>query len=323
MEEKILEVSHLTITFRSLFQEVRAVHDLSFDLRPGEILALVGESGSGKSATVKSIMGLLSGAEVNGSIRYRGQELLALSEKAMSKIRGDKISMIFQEPMSALNPVMKVGDQLREALILHDRPNPSTYGEQIQKVLSLMNITDPLELMERYPFELSGGLSQRVCIAMAVLCQPDILIADEPTTALDVTSQAEILILLKRIAKEMNSAILLITHDLGIVAECADRVVVLYGGRKMEEAGVTSFFHHAGHPYSKGLLQSRPLHFKDRYPVIPGQIHPNDSNSEACPFAKRCSEKKEICLQAFPPGTTLGSQHEAWCFSLKAEEQGK
>ena len=234
MNEKILEINNLKITFNGLFQQVCAVDNITFDVKKSEIVALVGESGSGKSVTVKSIMGLLQQTQIDGEIFFEGQNILAMKEKELSKLRGRNISMIFQEPMSALNPVMKIRTQLEEILKIHNYKCKISYAEKIRSTLAMMNISNPEEIMERYPFELSGGLCQRIVIAMAVICQPELIIADEPTTALDVTTQAEILCLLKETAKKIGSSVLIITHDLGVVAECADRVVVMYGGKLME-----------------------------------------------------------------------------------------
>lgn len=319
MNEKILEINNLKITFNGLFQQVCAVDNITFDVKKSEIVALVGESGSGKSVTVKSIMGLLQQTQIDGEIFFEGQNILAMKEKELSKLRGRNISMIFQEPMSALNPVMKIRTQLEEILKIHNYKCKISYAEKIRSTLAMMNISNPEEIMERYPFELSGGLCQRIVIAMAVICQPELIIADEPTTALDVTTQAEILCLLKETAKKIGSSVLIITHDLGVVAECADRVVVMYGGKLMEQENVEEFFYHSKHPYSKGLLVSRPMNFNGRYPVIPGNITRNVNTIDGCPFAERCKHAQDICKKEFPKEQIISEEHKVWCWNTESE----
>lgn len=318
MNENILEIKNLKVTFPGLIQQVCAVENISLDVKKGEIVALVGESGSGKSVTVKCVMGLLQRAKIEGKIFFEGQDLLVMREKELSKLRGSRISMVFQEPMSALNPVMKIKTQLEECLKIHNFSRKISYFERIRKTLLLMNISNPEEIMERYPFELSGGLCQRIVIAMAVICQPDLIIADEPTTALDVTTQAEILCLLKETAKKIGSSVLIITHDLGVVAECADRVVVMYGGKIMEEADVSEFFDESKHPYSKGLLTSRPINFSGRYPVIPGNVIRNIGGITGCPFAERCADVQDICKKQFPKEKQISDAHKVWCWNLES-----
>ena len=320
MNEKILEINNLKITFNGLFQQVCAVDNITFDVKKSEIVALVGESGSGKSVTVKSIMGLLQQTQIDGEIFFEGQNILAMKEKELSKLRGRNISMIFQEPMSALNPVMKIRTQLEEILKIHNYKCKISYAEKIRSTLAMMNISNPEEIMERYPFELSGGLCQRIVIAMAVICQPELIIADEPTTALDVTTQAEILCLLKETAKKIGSSVLIITHDLGVVAECADRVVVMYGGKLMEQGNVEEFFYHSTHPYAKGLLVSRPMNFNGRYPVIPGNITRNVNTIDGCPFAERCKHAQDICKKEFPKEQIISEEHKVWCWNTESEE---
>ena len=319
MNEKILEINNLKITFNGLFQQVCAVDNITFDVKKSEIVALVGESGSGKSVTVKSIMGLLQQTQIDGEIFFEGQNILAMKEKELSKLRGRNISMIFQEPMSALNPVMKIRTQLEEILKIHNYKCKISYAEKIRSTLAMMNISNPEEIMERYPFELSGGLCQRIVIAMAVICQPELIIADEPTTALDVTTQAEILCLLKETAKKIGSSVLIITHDLGVVAECADRVVVMYGGKLMKQGNVEEFFYHSKHPYSKGLLVSRPMNFNGRYPVIPGNITRNVNTIDGCPFAERCKHAQDICKKEFPKEQIISEEHKVWCWNTESE----
>ena len=319
MNEKILEINNLKITFNGLFQQVCAVDNITFDVKKSEIVALVGESGSGKSVTVKSIMGLLQQTQIDGEIFFEGQNILAMKEKELSKLRGRNISMIFQEPMSALNPVMKIRRQLEEILKIHNYKCKISYAEKIRSTLAMMNISNPEEIMERYRFELSGGLCQLIVIAMAFICHPELIIADDPTTALDVTTQAEILCLLKGTAKKIGSSVLIITHDLGVVAECADRVVVMYGGKLMEQGNVEEFFYHSKHPYSKGLLVSRPMNFNGRYPVIPGNITRNVNTIDGCPFAERCKHAQDICKKEFPKEQIISEEHKVWCWNTESE----
>lgn len=224
--------------------------------------------------------------------------------------------MIFQEPMTALNPVVKIGKQLEEVFKIHRIVNRSENRERIIDVLKTLNIEEPQEILEKYPFELSGGLRQRIVIAMAVICDPELIIADEPTTALDVTTQMETLLLLKKIASQIGSAVLLITHDLGVIAECADRVVVMYRGRKMEECDVNRFFSHAGHPYSRGLILSRPSNFNGRYYAIRGSIEQNYGEMKGCPFAGRCEECTDKCRNEMPKERRICEGHYAacWCY---------
>ena len=215
---------------------------------------------------------------------------------------------------------MKIRTQLEEILKIHNYKCKISYAEKIRSTLAMMNISNPEEIMERYPFELSGGLCQRIVIAMAVICQPELIIADEPTTALDVTTQAEILCLLKETAKKIGSSVLIITHDLGVVAECADRVVVMYGGKLMEQGNVEEFFYHSKHPYSKGLLVSRPMNFNGRYPVIPGNITRNVNTIDGCPFAERCKHAQDICKKEFPKEQIISEEHKVWCWNTESEE---
>ena len=321
--EKVLEVDNLHVSFQTYAGEVKAVRGVSFELKKGETLAFVGESGCGKTVTAKAVMRLLKPpfAEIKpeSKIVCNGKDVMKMTDKELYKFRGDEISMIFQEPMSALNPVMKIRTQLEEILKIHNYKCKISYAEKIRSTLAMMNISNPEEIMERYPFELSGGLCQRIVIAMAVICQPELIIADEPTTALDVTTQAEILCLLKETAKKIGSSVLIITHDLGVVAECADRVVVMYGGKLMEQGNVEEFFYHSKHPYSKGLLVSRPMNFNGRYPVIPGNITRNVNTIDGCPFAERCKHAQDICKKEFPKEQIISEEHKVWCWNTESE----
>lgn len=313
---KVLEIKNLNIVFRDTVGELKAVTDLSLQIRQGEILGLIGESGSGKSVTAKAIMHLLDNGEAAGEIWYGGRDILHIKEKEICRIRGAKISMIFQEPMTALNPVVKIGKQLEEVFRIHRIANRTENRERIIDVLKTLNIEEPQEILEKYPFELSGGLRQRIVIAMAVICCPELIIADEPTTALDVTTQMETLLLLKKIASQIGSAVLLITHDLGVIAECADRVAVMYRGKKMEECDVGRFFSYAGHPYSRGLILSRPSNFNGRYYAIRGSIEQNYGNMKGCPFAERCEESTDKCRNEMPEERQICEGHyvACWCY---------
>lgn len=313
---RILEIKNLNITFQDITGKIHAVSDLNFHLKKGEILGVIGESGSGKSVTAKSILHLLDGGAVTGEILYNGKNILNLKEKEMCKIRGTKISMVFQEPMTALNPVTKIGQQLEEIFKIHGKGNKAENREKIIDALKMLNIKDPENMLEKYPFELSGGLRQRIVIAMAVICEPEIIIADEPTTALDVTTQMEILLLLKKVAANIGSSVLLITHDLGVIAECADRVIVMYRGKKMEECRVDTFFDEARHPYSIGLIKSRPSNFDGRYYMINGNVEPNYGECVGCPFKERCNSCLEKCRNEMPEEKQISDAHSVSCWII-------
>lgn len=315
---KLLEVKDLYITFQDIGGEVEAVSDLNFYIEKGEILGLVGESGSGKSVTGKAIMGILENGKISGKVEYCGEDILHMKEAEICKIRGEKISMIFQEPMTALNPVMKIGKQIEEVFQIHKKGNKEENRRTIVETLKMLNIENPEELMEKYPFELSGGLRQRVVIAMAVISRPELIIADEPTTALDVTTQMEILILLKRIAVHMGSAILLITHDMGVIAECADRVIVMYRGKKMEDCEVNEFFHKAVHPYSQGLMAASPSNFEGRYHMIRGNVAQSHGRILCCPFKERCDYYVPEC-ERMPEERQINKKHTVACWKVQGE----
>lgn len=319
----VLEVKNLNIVFQDVVGELKAVTDLNFNMKRGEILGLIGESGSGKSVTAKAVMQLLNSGKVSGEIWYGGRDILHVKEKEICKIRGVKISMIFQEPMTALNPVMKIGKQLEEIFKVHKIGSKSENRKKIIDILKILNIENPQEILEKYPFELSGGLRQRIVIAMAVICRPEIIIADEPTTALDVTTQMETLLLLKKVVSQMGSAVLLITHDLGVIAECADRVIVMYRGKKMEECGVKNFFSNACHPYSQGLILSRPSNFNGRYYAIKGGIEQNYGEMKGCPFAGRCGKCTEKCTTDMPEEVYVCAEHSVSCWHIGSIEKGE
>ena len=321
----ILEVKDLKVSFNSVMGRVQAVKGVNLSINAGEVVGIVGESGSGKSVTSLAIMGLInnaSGKIDSGEINFKGQDLLKLKEKEMCKVRGDKISMIFQEPMTSLNPVVKVYKQIREVYKIHRPEKKNNCKEELISLLNKLNIPDPEAVLSKYPFELSGGLKQRIMIAMGMICNPDILIADEPTTALDVTTQAEIIELLKDIKNEINSGIILITHDLGVVAEIAEKVVVMYFGQVVEECSVNEFFDNAMHPYSKALLDAMPDNFDGRFKSIEGNVPNLYEKVEGCPYYKRCLESGVECTKENPEMIDLGDGHKVRCIKFKNLAKG-
>ncbi|HEY6196311.1 MAG TPA: ABC transporter ATP-binding protein [Candidatus Eisenbacteria bacterium] len=323
MTETLLEVRDLQTHFFTDDGVVRAVDGVSFALHAGETLAVVGESGSGKSVTALSILRLVAsppGRVVGGSIRFRGRDLLSLSEAEMRAIRGKEISMIFQEPMTSLNPVYSCGEQIIEVLVLHERLARPAARTRAIELLRKVGMASPETRVDEYPHQMSGGMRQRVMIAMALACRPAVLIADEPTTALDVTIQAQILELLKALRRELGMTVLLITHDLGVVAETADRVAVMYAGQVVEYCGVRDAFRATRHPYTAGLLASLPRlgAERERLRVIPGNV-PNPASFPAgCRFHPRCPIAVERCRGEMPALRDVGGGHLARCF--RAEE---
>ncbi|MGL4345985.1 MAG: ABC transporter ATP-binding protein [Cellulosilyticaceae bacterium] len=300
----LLEVKNLKTEFKMKKGTVTAVNDVSFSCKQGEILAIVGESGSGKSVTSLSIMGLLAeNAKVaGGEILYKGENILEKSVEQMREIRGNQISMIFQEPMTSLNPVMRIGDQLTESIILHMKVSKKDAMARAVEMLEMVGIPSPDQRVMDYPHQMSGGMRQRVMIAMALACTPELLIADEPTTALDVTIQAQILDIIYRLREKLDMAVLLITHDLGVVAEAADNVVVMYCGRIVEKASVEEIFDKPLHPYTQGLLASIPKidEDKDKLYMIKGMV-PNPMNMpQGCAFSDRCEQCMAICKEQMP-----------------------
>jgi oligopeptide transport system ATP-binding protein len=318
--DNILEVSDLQVSFKSYAGEVQAVRDVNFDLRRGETLAIVGESGSGKSVTAKSIMKLLpeSNSEIKGGEAiFEDRNLLELSDKQMQKVRGPKISMVFQDPMTSLDPTMKIGRQIVESLKKHLGLSRKEAKERAVDLLKMVGIPNPEDRVDSYPHQFSGGMRQRVVIAIALSCDPDILIADEPTTALDVTIQAQILDLLRKLQEENGTSIILITHDLGVVANAAHRVAVMYSGRVIETGDVREIFYEPKHPYTWGLITSIPLPTADRsQELIPIPGSPPDplDPPEACPFAARCPHTMGICTEEMPEFTKFSDEHRAACW---------
>ncbi len=314
----LLEVKNLHTSFFTDAGEVKAVNGVSFNLDEGKVLGIVGESGSGKSVTSYSILQILAGSGkiVEGSIRFRQKELVGLEESEMRKIRGNKISIIFQDPMTSLNPTLTIGQQLMEAILLHtNRTKQEAYARAVQ-MLVLVNVNEPEKRMKQYPYEFSGGMRQRVMIAMALACEPDILIADEPTTALDVTIQASILDLMKNIQRELGMAIILITHDLGVVAQMCDEVIVMYAGGICEQGTADEIFYNPKHEYTKGLMQSIPTTSSKGKPLKPIQGTPIDllNMPKGCPFAPRCEKAMRICCKKACEKMVINEMHYAACW---------
>lgn len=317
--EKVLEVKDLHVSFTTYGGEVKAVRGVSFDLHKGETLAIVGESGCGKSVTSQSIMRLIPqppGRITQGSVLFKGKDLTKVSEPEMRKIRGADISMIFQDPMTALNPTLTVGDQIMEGIIQHKKVSNAEAKKQALDMLNLVGIPSPTERLKQYPHQFSGGMRQRIVIAMALVCQPEVLIADEPTTALDVTIQAQILNLFKDIQKKTGVSIIIITHDLGVVAQVADRVAVMYAGKIVESGNRREIFYRGEHPYTKGLLNSVPrLDLEDEV-LVPIIGSPPDlfSPPTGCAFAARCEYAMEVCERVYPMKTHLSEEHHVDCW---------
>ena len=307
MAEPLLEVRNLNVEFRTRKQALTAIHDVSFDVFPATTLGIVGESGCGKSVTATSLLRLLpreTSRVCPGSVvRLHGKDLLEMSDREFRQIRGNKISMIFQDPMTALNPVYTIGDQLIEMLTAHRHMKRSEAFERGVEMLEKMGIPSPRQRMKEYPHQLSGGMRQRVMIAMALSCDPELLIADEPTTALDVTIQAQILELMGKLKEQFHTAIMLITHDMGVIAEMADEVMVMYAGEVVEYAPVTELFDHPRHPYTQGLLRSIPRLDQDAQELytIEGTVPGLNEMPEGCRFAGRCPYATEHCRASAPP----------------------
>ncbi len=314
----LLEVKDLQTSFFTDAGEVKAVNGVSFNLERGKVLGIVGESGSGKSVTAYSVMQILAstGKIVGGSIKLDGQELVNAGEKVMKDVRGNKVSIIFQDPMTSLNPTYTIGSQLKEAILLHtDRDKKQAYDRAVE-MLRLVNVNEPEKRMKQYPHELSGGMRQRVMIAMALACEPDILIADEPTTALDVTIQAQILELMKDLQEELGMAIIMITHDLGVVAQMCDEVVVMYAGSICEQGTADEIFYNPRHEYTKGLIRSLPSANTAGQKLKPITGTPIDllNMPKGCAFAPRCDAAMKICIDTKPERILVNDDHAAACW---------
>ena len=314
----LLEVKDLRTSFFTDAGEVKAVNGVSFNLERGKTLGIVGESGSGKSVTVYSVMQILApaGKIVGGSIKFDGQELVGAGESVMRDIRGNKISIIFQDPMTSLNPTYTIGHQLIEAITLHTDRDKKQAWDRAVEMLRLVNVNEPEKRMKQYPHEFSGGMRQRVMIAMALACEPDVLIADEPTTALDVTIQAQILELMQKLQKELGMAIIMITHDLGVVAQMCDEIVVMYAGSYCERGTAEEIFYHPKHEYTKGLLRSIPTTDTMGQKLQPITGTPIDllNLPEGCPFAPRCDNAMKICIRQAPETMVINENHKASCW---------
>ena len=319
---QLLEIEHLNIRFSNAGRTVEVISDLSLNLGRRETLGIVGESGSGKSVTSLSVMRLLpESSQVSGQIRFDGTDLLTLSEREMQAVRGNKIAMIFQEPMTSLNPIHTVGKQIAESVLLHSKATKKEAMARARQLLELCGIPDPDQRMKEYPHQLSGGMRQRVMIAIALACNPELLIADEPTTALDVTIQAQILELMKAIKKDRDMSIIMITHDLGIVYDFCDRVVVMYTGEVVESAPVKELFRSPLHPYTEGLIGALPRlgHPADRLSAIEGMVPDAVDMPKGCHFHPRCPYATERCRAEHPPLTTLPDGRQVRCFRGKGE----
>lgn len=324
----VLEVTHLRIALATPYGPVDAVRGIDFSLAAGGTLGLIGESGCGKSLTALALMGLLpDSATVSGSIRLGGQELVGMDERALCRLRGNRVAMVFQEPMAALNPLHRVGDQVAEPLRIHRGLGRSAARQQAQALLERVGIADAARRMGGYPHEFSGGQRQRICIAMALACGPELLIADEPTTALDTEVQAQILALLRELVAERGMALLLISHDLAVVAENAARMLVMYGGTVVEGGPTQEVFARMAHPYTRGLLAARPVlgHAPDTraalrapLPTIAGSVPPLRALPPGCPFAGRCAFTIGACNAAPPPAVDLGHSHSVRCIRPEA-----
>ncbi len=316
---KVLEVKNLRTTFFTHLGEVQAVRGISFDLNDGDILGIVGESGSGKSVTSLSIMGLVDdpGKIVDGEIIFENTDLTKLSQAEMSNFRGKKLSMIFQDPMTSINPAYTIGNQIREVILRHTDMTREEANDRALELLRLVGIPEPEVRIKNYPYQFSGGMRQRALIAMAISCNPQLLIADEPTTALDVTIQAQILELMRELKTKINSSIILITHDLGVISEICNKVIVMYGGMIMEKADVFNLFEKPQHPYTQGLLLSVPRNVTGKKArLVPIEGSPPDlmSPPSGCPFSPRCSHAMEICLKKAAPLFKISETQEASCW---------
>ena len=323
-DDILLEVKNLKTYFYSESGTVKASDDVSFYVKKGETLGIVGESGCGKSITSMSIVRLIEtppGKYEGGEIWFEGEDMLKISDERMREIRGNDISIIFQEPMTSLNPVFRIGDQISEALILHRGMNKKEAREESIKMLRLVKIPNPERIVDNFPFELSGGMRQRVMIAMALACAPKLLIADEPTTALDVTIQAQVLDLMNDLKKNIDASIIFITHDLGVIAEMSDRVMVMYAGKVVELSTTEDIFKNPKHPYTVGLIGSKPdlTTETDRLHVIPGNVPDLNNRPSGCPFHPRCEHAMDVCKEKFPDETIIGDGHLVNCWLYPKE----
>lgn len=325
MSEKLLEIKDEKLSFFTPAGEVKALNGVSFSMNEGEVLGIVGESGSGKSVTAYSIMGLTAypGKLIGGTIYFNGHQIEKMSEKEMRKIRGNEVSIIFQDPMTSLNPVYTIGNQITEVIRLHTGKSKKEAYDRAKELLELVGINEPTKRLKQYPHELSGGMRQRVMIAIALACEPKLLIADEPTTALDVTIQAQILELMQELRQKLGMSIIMITHDLGVVASMCERIAVMYAGHIVEYGTADEIFYEPKHEYTKGLINSIPkLSAQEIERLVPIEGHPVDllNPPAGCPFAPRCANCMKICLREMPPKTELSDTHYSHCWLLQKEE---
>ncbi len=328
MSEKLLEIKDERLSFFTPAGEVKALNGVSFSMDEGEVLGIVGESGSGKSVTAYSIMGLTAypGRLVGGTIRFNGHKIDEMTEKEFRKIRGNEVSIIFQDPMTSLNPVYTIGNQITEVIKLHTDKTSAEAHARAKELLELVGINEPEKRLKQYPHELSGGMRQRVMIAIALACEPKLLIADEPTTALDVTIQAQILELMQELRKKLGMSIIMITHDLGVVASMCEKIAVMYAGHIVEYGTADEIFYEPKHEYTKGLIKSIPkLNVETTERLVPIEGQPVDllNPPAGCPFAPRCANCMKICLHEMPPKTELSDTHYSHCWLLQKDEYTK
>ena len=329
MSELLLDIKNERLSFFTPAGEVKALNNVSFSMKQGEVLGIVGESGSGKSVTAYSLMGLTAypGKLIGGELRFNGHEVEKMTEKDFRKMRGEEISIIFQDPMTSLNPVYTIGNQIVEMVRLHTNKDKKEAYARAKELLELVGINEPERRLKQYPHELSGGMRQRVMIAIALACEPKLLIADEPTTALDVTIQAQILELMMELRKKLGMSIIMITHDLGVVASMCEKIAVMYAGKIVEYGTTDEIFYEPTHEYTKGLINSIPkLNQKEKERLVPIEGSPVDllNPPAGCPFAPRCKSCMKICLRQMPPRTDLSDTHYTQCWLLqKAEFEGK
>ena len=325
MSEKILEIKDERLSFFTPAGEVKALNGVSFSMNQGDVLGIVGESGSGKSVTAYSIMGLTAypGKLVGGKVWFNGHEIENMKEKDFRKIRGNEVSIIFQDPMTSLNPVYTIGNQIVEVILLHTQKTKQEAWARAKELLELVGINEPERRLKQYPHELSGGMRQRVMIAIALACEPKLLIADEPTTALDVTIQAQILELMNDLRHKLGMSIIMITHDLGVVAQMCEKIAVMYAGHIVEYGTTDEIFYQPGHEYTKGLINSIPkLNAEEKERLVPIEGQPVDllNPPAGCPFAPRCKSCMKVCLNKMPPKTELSDTHYTYCWLRQKEE---